>query len=78
MFRRYGAKLDDIDKQTKEAALVLQQMLLEMDAVVCTRAIPKFKAKLVRMVKESGKVVLAIGDGANDVHMLTVELFFHV
>lgn len=74
MFRRYGNHLDDIDKQTKEAALVLQQLLLEMDAVVCTRAIPKFKARLVRMVKESGKVVLAIGDGANDVHMLTVDI----
>lgn len=76
MFRRYAkdAYLDQNDKDLKQASLMLQQMLLDMDAVVCTRAIPKFKAKLVKMVKQSGKVVLAIGDGANDVHMLTVGL----
>lgn len=46
---------------------------MEADSVVCSRAIPKFKAKLVRLVKSHKKVVLAIGDGANDVNMLTVS-----
>lgn len=40
--------------------------------MVCARTIPVFKAELVKLVKRSGKVVLAIGDGANDVNMLTV------
>lgn len=47
-------------------------MLLEVDAVVCARSSPKQKAKLVKLVKSKGKVVLAIGDGANDVNMLSV------
>lgn len=48
---------------------------MEADAVVCSRAIPKVKAKLVRMVRSYNKVVLAIGDGANDVNMLSVRTF---
>lgn len=44
---------------------------MDVDTVVCSRAIPIFKAKLVQLVKSNGKVVLAIGDGANDVNMLT-------
>ena len=48
---------------------------MEADAVVCSRAIPKVKAKLVRMVRSYNKVVLAIGDGANDVNMLSVGAF---
>lgn len=47
-------------------------MLMEVDSVICARTIPKHKAKLVAMVKSHKKVVLAVGDGANDVHMLTV------
>jgi phospholipid-translocating ATPase len=45
---------------------------MEVEAVVCARSSPKQKAKLVKLVKSWGKVVLAIGDGANDVNMLTV------
>lgn len=51
---------------------MLESMLMEVDAVVCARSSPKQKAKLVRMVRNRGKVVLAVGDGANDVNMLTV------
>ena len=42
---------------------------------MCARTIPAFKAELVKYVKQTGKVVLAIGDGANDVNMLTVSFW---
>lgn len=50
----------------------LTKMLMKMDCVVCCRATPKQKAKLVKMVKQKtkGQCVLAIGDGANDVNMI--------
>lgn len=41
-------------------------------SLVCCRASPKQKEKLVNMVKEKqSKIVMSIGDGANDVPMLT-------
>jgi hypothetical protein len=48
----------------------LSQLLLEMDSVVCCRATPKQKAKLVKIVKNSEKTCLSVGDGANDVNMI--------
>ncbi|XP_010243036.1 PREDICTED: probable phospholipid-transporting ATPase 8 [Nelumbo nucifera] len=39
-------------------------------SVVCCRSSPKQKARVTRLVKETGKTTLAIGDGANDVGML--------
>lgn len=45
---------------------------MEVDTVICSRTIPKHKAKLVALVRSHKKVVLAVGDGANDVNMLTV------
>lgn len=59
-----------------KAIKILETMLIDVDAVVCARSSPKQKAKLVRMVKNRGKIVLAVGDGANDVNMLTVERRF--
>ena len=41
--------------------------------MICARTIPKHKAQLVNLVRSHNKVVLAIGDGANDVNMLTVD-----
>eukprot|EP01065_Artemidia_motanka_P045929 TRINITY_DN6843_c8_g1_i1.p1 TRINITY_DN6843_c8_g1~~TRINITY_DN6843_c8_g1_i1.p1 ORF type:complete len:1437 (+),score=399.66 TRINITY_DN6843_c8_g1_i1:114-4424(+) len=41
-------------------------------AVICCRVTPGQKAEVVRLVKEGlGKVTLSIGDGANDVAMIT-------
>ncbi|KAG6392144.1 hypothetical protein SASPL_146355 [Salvia splendens] len=41
------------------------------DVVICCRVSPKQKASITRRVKEySGKTILAIGDGANDVGMI--------
>lgn len=56
-----------------EAVKIFREMLMEVDTVICARTIPKHKAKLVKLVKNYKKVVLAIGDGANDVNMLTVS-----
>ena len=58
-------------EEMKKAVELFQEQLMEADAVVCARSSPKQKAKLVRLVKSKGKIVLAIGDGANDVNMLT-------
>lgn len=52
---------------------MLRWLLMEADAVVCSRATPKQKAKVVRFVKGHNKVTLAVGDGANDVNMLSVS-----
>ena len=56
-----------------QAVTIFRELLMEVDSVICARAIPKHKAKLVQLVKKQKKVVLAIGDGANDVNMLTVN-----
>ena len=56
-----------------ESVKIFRELLMEVDSVICARAIPKHKAKLVQLVKKQKKVVLAIGDGANDVNMLTVD-----
>jgi hypothetical protein len=48
----------------------LSHLLLQMDSVVCCRATPKQKAKLVKIVKKSDKTCLSVGDGANDVNMI--------
>lgn len=48
----------------------LRKILLAADAVICARSTPKQKAQLVSVVTRSGKICLAIGDGANDVSMI--------
>lgn len=53
----------------------MKNMFLELArgcaSVICCRSSPKQKALVTRLVKsETGKVTLAIGDGANDVGML--------
>ena len=39
-------------------------------AVLCCRVSPLQKALVTKLVKDSGKITLAIGDGANDVGMI--------
>ena len=53
----------------------LEQMFLQTAqycaAVICCRATPRQKADVVRLIKRAtGKITLAIGDGANDVNMM--------
>lgn len=59
-----------------EAVRIFKELLMEVDTVICARTIPKHKAKLVKLVRSHNKVVLAIGDGANDVNMLTVKCIY--
>ncbi|KAG8382965.1 hypothetical protein BUALT_Bualt05G0134800 [Buddleja alternifolia] len=55
---------DDIKKLFLELAIVCA-------SVICCRSSPKQKALVTRLVKEGKrKIILAIGDGANDVGML--------
>ena len=44
--------------------------LLQARSVVCSRTAPSLKSYVVDMVKRSGHITLAIGDGGNDVPML--------
>lgn len=48
-------------------------MSLKCNSVLCCRVSPKQKAEMVVLVKnrEVGTTILAIGDGANDVNMIT-------
>eukprot|EP00756_Hemistasia_phaeocysticola_P025829 Hpha_TRINITY_DN16024_c4_g9::TRINITY_DN16024_c4_g9_i1::g.122357::m.122357/K14802/DRS2, ATP8A; phospholipid-transporting ATPase len=60
---------DTADKENKDNFLMLTQ---HCRAVICCRVTPGQKAEVVRMVKEGlNKVTLSIGDGANDVAMIT-------
>lgn len=48
-------------------------LTLNSQAVICCRVAPKQKALVVRMVKKNviGAITLSIGDGANDVSMIS-------
>jgi P-type E1-E2 ATPase len=48
-------------------------LTLNSQAVICCRVAPKQKALVVRMIKSNviGAITLSIGDGANDVSMIT-------
>jgi phospholipid-translocating ATPase len=50
----------------------LTQLLMGAASAICCRVTPKQKAELVRIVKDDGKMTLAIGDGGNDVSMIQV------
>jgi magnesium-transporting ATPase (P-type) len=47
-------------------------LALECQTVVCCRVSPLQKAQLTSLVKGTGLITLAIGDGANDVGMIQV------
>ncbi|KYQ90011.1 P-type ATPase [Tieghemostelium lacteum] len=58
-------------------ALVLvynSHLLLEISkivsSVICCRVTPNQKAQVVKLIKDTGKITLAIGDGGNDVSMI--------
>ncbi|KAG5457226.1 MAG: phospholipid-transporting ATPase 1, partial [Olpidium bornovanus] len=55
----------------KEVELVFLELAMFCKAVVCCRVSPLQKALVVKLVKKQAKsVLLAIGDGANDVSMI--------
>ncbi|KAJ9471387.1 Phospholipid-transporting ATPase 3 [Diplonema papillatum] len=69
-----GATLVDVTSET--APLENKENFLKLTehckAVICCRVTPGQKAEIVRLVKDGlGQVTLSIGDGANDVAMIT-------
>ena len=58
--------------ESKEAIKLFHILFNKSDSVICSRVDPQQKSKLVSIIKSlSKKVCLAIGDGANDVGMIT-------
>ncbi|KAG2438842.1 hypothetical protein HXX76_005382 [Chlamydomonas incerta] len=55
---------------SKELAPVLLRVGLRCKAVVCCRVSPLQKAQVTGLVRSTGSITLAIGDGANDVSMI--------
>lgn len=59
---------------TGECRPLLGELALSCRAVVCCRMTPMQKADVVELVRSCGEhVVLAVGDGANDVAMIQVS-----
>lgn len=57
-----------VSKENKEKFL---KVAISSNVVICCRATPSNKAKMVEMIKiKTKEVTLAIGDGANDVSMI--------
>ncbi|CAL1358050.1 unnamed protein product [Linum trigynum] len=55
----------------KKLEMSFLELALSCASVICCRSTPKHKALVTRLVKtRTGKMTLAIGDGANDVGML--------
>lgn len=51
---------------------IIANMAKNCETVVCCRLLPMQKAEVVKLVKDHlNKITLAIGDGANDVPMIT-------
>jgi P-type E1-E2 ATPase len=59
--------------QDKEMTLNFLQLVVKCKAVIAFRMSPKQKGDLIQLMKENdtSKIILAIGDGANDVSMIT-------
>ncbi|QDS77253.1 hypothetical protein FKW77_003537 [Venturia effusa] len=59
-------------EETKTLKKLFFDLAIEADSVICCRASPSQKAKLVKAIRKRVKksVTLAIGDGANDIAMI--------
>lgn len=58
---------------TGEACRVFTELVLNCKSVVCCRMTPMQKAEVVEIIrKTTNEVVVAVGDGANDVAMIQV------
>ena len=69
-----GQSLNYIKRQKKrETYILLQQLALRCEVVIGTRLSPSQKAVFIEWIKEHSEesVALAIGDGANDVNMIS-------
>ncbi|KAH7419115.1 putative phospholipid-transporting ATPase [Cadophora sp. MPI-SDFR-AT-0126] len=67
-----GQTLSEIDNN-ETLALLFFDLVVLVDSVICCRASPSQKASLVKRVRTKVKksLTLAIGDGANDIAMIT-------
>lgn len=54
----------------EENKLLLTNIILHAESTVLCRVTPGQKADVVKMIKDTGKRTLAIGDGANDCNMI--------
>lgn len=67
----------DEDEGLEPEALLLRETFLELAAmsksVICCRLTPAQKGRIVEEFKKRGKITLAIGDGANDELVRTVD-----
>lgn len=71
-----GAALDVALSDAKHKNLLLHLAML-CEGVICCRVSPLQKAMVVKLVKDGlHTMTLAIGDGANDVSMIQVCVFF--
>ena len=58
--------------ESEKAIKLFTKLFQKSDSIICSRVDPHQKAKLISIIKTtSKKVCLAIGDGANDVGMIT-------
>ena len=58
--------------ESEKAIKLFTELFQKSDSIICSRLDPQQKAKLVSIIKTyTKKVCLAIGDGANDVGMIT-------
>ena len=57
---------------SEETIKIFNKLFNKCTSIICSRVSPKQKAKLVNIIKSTNKeVCLAVGDGANDVGMIT-------
>lgn len=57
-------------QQNPNLLATFRPVLLAASTVICSRVTPDQKSLIVRIVKDAGKMTLAIGDGGNDVAMI--------
>lgn len=56
--------------QTPELKPLFIELAFKSKSIICCRVTPQQKAQIVELVKQQKKIVLAIGDGGNDVPMI--------
>eukprot|EP00040_Diaphanoeca_grandis_P017304 m.90042 g.90042 ORF g.90042 m.90042 type:complete len:1189 (-) comp26359_c0_seq1:156-3722(-) len=54
----------------EHCAKLLLEVATECSAVICCRVTPLQKSMIVKLVRTTGKITCAVGDGANDVSMI--------
>ena len=65
-----GKTLSYYDNLSKEIKEKFVYILLNTKTAVCCRLTPKQKSQLSKLLKNKDKIILSIGDGANDVPMI--------